>query len=135
MQLHVLLCFRGQHQQAVGAAHGHQPAGHLVTCREEGCGQSRYPSEMSDRTLTEAAVRTTFKRLVYDASDINQLTDVDHRASVMDGPATGASLDAPRKPRVSGNTHDEFRRKRRFRLQESRLEMSWEVQRLWSEYL
>lgn len=88
MQLHVLLCFRGQHQQAVGAAHGHQPAGHLVTCREEGCGQSRYPSEMTDRMLTEEAVRTTFKRLVYDTSDVNQLTDVDHRASVMDGPAT-----------------------------------------------
>lgn len=44
---------------------------------------------MTDRTLTKAAVRTTFKRLVYDASDINQLTDVDHRASItLDGPAT-----------------------------------------------
>lgn len=49
-----------------------------------GRGQSRYPT---DRTLTEAAVRTTFKRLVYDATDINQLIDVDHRASVMDGRA------------------------------------------------
>lgn len=98
MQLHVLLCFRGQHQQAVGAAHGHQPAGHLVTCREEGRGYSHYPSEMSYRTLTEAAVRTTFKRLVYDASDVNQLTDVDHRASAdgraCNGRVTGRSAEA-----------------------------------------
>lgn len=133
MQLHVLLCFRGQHQQAVGAAHGHQPAGHLVTCREKGCGQSHYPSEMTDRTLTEAAVRTTFKRLVYDASDINQLTDVDHRASVMDGPATARHW----TPCGSlGYLGTRTMRKRRFRLQESRLEMSprWQVQRLWSEY-